>query len=585
VKCIVPKILAGDFKHADKELAIQDIMERMNPADKTALFKMVSDLPDGRNKNMRLTALFESLTIGRGSPPLSDLKLALALSEQVGNNILRQQFMGDSIQALLDSDPKDGDNTQFLIKELAQLPSTDSHYADMFGLWAELHPADAEAAVEKLPPGRVRVDAIDSVLLTLAGNNPQAAINWMLSLPPGDNPPWDGLREVIGGTDLKLDTAVVDKIPDNSTRASAIRTFFSDFLKGPSADPAVALDWLKQTASSSDYNDTVDTYIWCLSNGDEDPAFAATLAGNIADPLTRLSETTALAINWGVEDPQAALAWAANITDNGSITRNGTLVSVVSSWATTNPVAAAAYIQNSPDPSLYLPLAPAIAQTWAGSGLSSANTPPPGTWTAADPTAALIWVNSLPDSDAKNQALGNVLAGVAKTDFTTAWSDASNLPATDNPEAIMGNLVGVEAQQNPAQAAALLSQLPADATQLSATTAVATTWAKQDPQALSNWINTLPPGAERDTSVEQLVAAQTTKDPAGSFTWANTLANPGLRASQIQTVLTHWAGTDLIAALNAIQSANLTDPQRAALTQTLAKVTSVASQNISSGTP
>ncbi len=582
----ITKILAGDFKQDDKAEAIKNIIYRINSADKTALFKMISDLPNSRKKTMLQEALINSLL----GPPgdVQNPALALSLSKQVENGELRRDLINRSLSELADNDPKDGGDLQLAISEFAKLPSVDvdpQNYGDILGALAKLHPADAEAAATQLPPGRAREDAIDSVAMTLAGDNPQAAINWMLSLPPSDNPPWDDLLEVIGGTDLKLDTAVVDKILDSSTRASAIRTVFFDYLKGPSADPAVALDWLKQTAPSSDYNDTVDTYIQCLSNGDEDTAFAATLAGNIADPLTRLSETTALATKWGAEAPQAALAWAANLTDFGSITRNGTLVSVVSSWATINPVAAAAYIQNSPDPSLYLSLAPAIAQTWAGSGPSSANTPPPGTWTSSDPAAALTWVNSLPDSDAKSQALGNVLVGVAKTDFTTAWNDASSLPATDNPEAVMGNLVGVEAQQNPAQAAAMLSQFPADATQLSATTAVATTWAKQDPQALSNWINTLPPGAERDASVEQLVAAQTVKDPSGSFTWANTLSNPDLRASQIQTVLTSWAGADLTAALNAIQSANLTDPQRDALTQTLSKVASVVSPNTASGTP
>jgi hypothetical protein len=55
-----------------------------------------------------------------------------------------------------------------------------------------------------------------------------------------------------------------------------------------------------------------------------------------------------------------------------------------------------------------------------------------------------------------------------------------------------------------------------------------------------------------------------------------------LRASQIQTVLTNWVTKDPTAALNAVQSTNLTDTQRANLVQTLAKTQAATAQKVTS---
>jgi hypothetical protein len=152
-----------------------------------------------------------------------------------------------------------------------------------------------------------------------------------------------------------------------------------------------------------------------------------------------------------------------------------------------------------------------------------------------NPQAAFTFSNSLPDGDAKNQTLNNVLVSMAQSNFTTAWIDATALPVTDNPIGIMTNLVGSLANMNPAQAAGMLSQFPTGTAQDNATSTVAATWIRQDPQAFTVWLNAQPPGDVRDTAIAQLASSsQATKDPAGVMAWVNTVSNPQTKASLIR---------------------------------------------------
>ena len=85
-------------------------------------------------------------------------------------------------------------------------------------------------------------------------------------------------------------------------------------------------------------------------------------------------------------------------------------------------------------------------------------------------------------------------------------------------------------------------------------------------------INTLPSGEARDGAVTQLISSQGQKDPATAFTWAASISTDTTRFNELNTVVAQWAAKDPAATTTAIQSASLSDQQRASLLKSVQKV-------------
>src|ERR1019366_9518499 len=101
---------------------------------------------------------------------------------------------------------------------------------------------------------------------------------------------------------------------------------------------------------------------------------------------------------------------------------------------------------------------------------------------------------------------------------------------------------------------------------LNTTTAtLAGNWLKHDPTAASQWINTLPAGDARDGAVTQLIATEGKNNSPVAFNWAASISNEDTKQAQMDNVIMEWAGRDPAAATAAVQSATLSDQQRAIL--------------------
>ncbi|MDB4491852.1 hypothetical protein N9260_02415 [bacterium] len=88
---------------------------------------------------------------------------------------------------------------------------------------------------------------------------------------------------------------------------------------------------------------------------------------------------------------------------------------------------------------------------------------------------------------------------------------------------------------------------------------MASAWIRQDSLAASEWIGELPAGPSRDAAVRRLVNQIQGDDPSSAFAWATTLGDESRRTSELQSVLSQWKQTDPNAALQALQSTNLSD--------------------------
>src|SRR5262249_17760341 len=101
---------------------------------------------------------------------------------------------------------------------------------------------------------------------------------------------------------------------------------------------------------------------------------------------------------WVRENPRDAMSWARGLPEGPS--KNSVLSSVAGTLAETNPQQAADYFTQLP-PAAQKTAAEQIAQQWGQS----------------DPDAAANWAQSLPESDARKEAVRTVASALAAQDL------------------------------------------------------------------------------------------------------------------------------------------------------------------------
>ncbi len=316
-----------------------------------------------------------------------------------------------------------------------------------------------------------------------------------------------------------------------------------------------ALDWLNQVATGETYTKSVQSVFSSLGDFEVDPKMVDDVLGKVTEPELRAAAFAEIAGIWGRDDPQAALTWAQSLsaTDSAASTQalnfvveqwgdddpkaalswaqiqaadgnppveSKFLSTVVSNWATWDPAAAAAFVQNAPDPSPYLDAAETVVTFLA----------------EEKPAPALTFAESLPAGPDKNKALSSVLSQIADYDFSSAWQEILGLPSGPDRDVIMGNLIVGETDRDPANAAGLIGQLTDPRAQIEATKALTQTWVRADSRGATAWVNSLAPGDLRDSAVGQLVAAQMNTDPAAALVLAGSMADPHAQAAQVQAI-------------------------------------------------
>jgi hypothetical protein len=207
-------------------------------------------------------------------------------------------------------------------------------------------------------------------------------------------------------------------------------------------------------------------------------------------------------------------------------------------------------------------------------------------WANANPTAALAWVDQLPDGPLKQSAEITVGYEAARTDPEAALEHAAGMPPGAERDDLLGYAAAQWSASSPKAAAdwvAMMDEGPLR-TRLAATVAtawgesdpvaadafaqsnlpegrllsdtlvgIAQRWVQTDPQAASAWVNSLPEGELRNAAIENIVKLWADKNPAQAGAWLNTLpATPsrdsGIRAYSEQIAPAYpgsamtWAG-------------------------------------------
>jgi hypothetical protein len=202
-----------------------------------------------------------------------------------------------------------------------------------------------------------------------------AAAAWARSLPAGD---WraEALKQVAlawSGQDLNKAVGWARSLPDGSERESGLLAIAHEAVR---SDPMTALQ------------------------------IAADLpTGGSSDELIRRA-----AMEWASEDAEAAAAWARQIED--AALREQVLSGVALAWGDRDPMAAAIFILNE------LPSGRPQADTLIGIVQR---------WAQQDPTQAIAWVESFPESTLRRDALANL----AQQGFWPAEPEPLNYSLTE----------------------------------------------------------------------------------------------------------------------------------------------------------
>lgn len=525
-----PKSVATNAgKHAFLEALF--LQGPVKPQDVPALLAILHDLPESNDKQIIIYEIVARLAGSKGfQTGGEDPALAIQLLGSLSDQGQRKQLMEIALETLSTIDARQ------TLSVLASLPSgyiSPQYYKNIFSNMARRYPEDVAALVANLPPGDMRNNAMQGLAQGWLMINPQAAVQWAVSLRPEDSAVIDDMIQRLASSNSALAASYLQKMTDPVAISSTIQTISLKMATGPKADPASALAWLNQAATGSAYNSAVASLFSGLASPSvqtsvgadgmtrtfysyykQNIPLAISMLANVTDPSAHQAAITSIAKGWAKSDPQAALTWAESLADSSAA-----LKSVVTVWASADPASAVAYVKKSPAPENFLSIAPALAQKLA----------------TTDPQAALVFGQSLPAGEIQTAALGNALIGLAGSNFTAAWTVVAGLPPGESHDAILANLVTIQAEKNPEQAAVLIATIPDVETQLMATSKLATTWLKLDPRSFTIWLNGLPPGDMRDTAITQLVSSpQAAKDPAGVMQWVSTVSNQQIKVQLLR---------------------------------------------------
>ena len=222
-----------------------------------------------------------------------------------------------------------------------------------------------------------RAEAIEALMETWVGANPQQAADWAGSLPAG----------------TFRDDAL-----------SALMVHWAGHA------PADAAGWMSRTGVDDGEAASVVAGSWAATNPSAATAWAASM-GNLETRRLALSSAVSA---WANTDPRSAAAFAERLPAND---RSAAITTVVSTWATTAPSEAAAWLTQIPFES----------DSDQAIAMGALVTP----WSTQNPAAVSKFINSLPEGPGREAAASQFAVSAAATAPAEALMWAMNLKEPD----------------------------------------------------------------------------------------------------------------------------------------------------------
>lgn len=255
---------------------------------------------------------------------------------------------------------------------------------------------------------------------------------------------------------------------------------------------------------------------------------------------------------WAETDPIAAMAY----TDKMGMTGNFVRPTVLQSWASVDPAAAAKYYADNSRQFTMMGMMGGRGPMGGGGGASVIASE----WARQDPTGALAWASSLTGNE-KSAAMSSVVREVAGTDpqkastmvasmdpaaqsqaneevarkwgaknFAEAEAWIRTLPADQQGAALATAIAGLS-KDNPLLASQKIAALPADDARNEATQALARNWSQKNPQEAANWLVKQTDEATVNHSIGDIMPNWVSSDPKAALAFVNAQAAGPLRDS------------------------------------------------------
>ena len=216
-------------------------------------------------------------------------------------------------------------------------------------------------------------------------------------------------------------------------------------------------------------------------------------------------------------DPRLAL----QLADGAGSVRDGTFSRIFSSWAETDPAAAAAY-------ALQLPAGQKREQ--AISGVLS-------TWAQADPKAAMSFAEQLPPGNARRNALRQVFYGLSGSNPEEAAKLVLSSKDASFRNELIQNVASNGAYRDLDGAIAWAKSIPDAGLRAKAINGMMHQWSQTDPVAAATFVEVLPAGPQRNNAISSMASNWATRDPQAALAWAEKLGSMDSRNQALQSVI------------------------------------------------
>ncbi|MCI0747498.1 MAG: hypothetical protein L0Y58_19000 [Verrucomicrobia subdivision 3 bacterium] len=412
--------------------------------------------------------LSKRLSSGKNSPADFDVVLQAASAEvdpAARQNLLREWAQSVGLNAMAE--------TLAHIEQVADPELQSAFRLALLSRWTELDAAGAMQAVQSFRLS----DAQTTVLRVWAEEDLSEALSWF------------GKQTAADGLNQEHCELLVRALGQH--------------------DPARALSWMDEAVPESLRHDLYSPFFrqWAQ----RDPAAAASMLLQLADPLQGKSDFTALgnvllglvAGQWASADLNSAVAWAQALPEGAA--KSEALAQISYRWAGTDPQTAASYASSQNDARMLSNVA--------------------GAWAEREPHAAANYAAGLPSGSAQDAAVISVVSVWARSEPMTVLDWVREFSEGPLRERAFDELLGP--------------------------------WAGSDPAGASAWLHTLADGARRDEAISNFVRVIEGVYPESAFQWAATITDEGGRLQRMQTSARAWLTTDPAAAQRGIAQSDL----------------------------
>lgn len=491
---LIQSLPAGD----DRQSLLGSLVNAWASQDTRAAFQWARDLPESGDRQVALTATLDKL--GEADPAaLREFILREPANTVVVNRVstLARQIAGTNAAAVLEwarrlppgttRDTVLGQGILALesleptnaVALAGQLPAGETRRSTLRGIysrWARQDPKAAAVTTAGLPPSD-RADALESVAQHWAASEPEAAIQWVLSLEASADRR-RAERAVVNALEQEQPAkaaAFVAMLPDSEHSATLLESALG---RWAGLDLNAAAGWLEQKPDGLRRRAGYRKLAQVALRTDLQRATAFALQTSPDDGYNSVREEVAR--RWAESDPEAATKWL--LTNGSSGTRlSYAFNSAFSRWAQKTPQTALAFITSLPKES------PVFTGTQT---LADFLRTPLYDWSRQDPAAAMNWLGSNATTQARTSLHYSILRQWADRDPMGMLAWLHDQPAGEFHDKYAASGLAGLAFERPELAAQRVDLITDEKQRHTTMQSIYSSWRRRDPTAAADWLKT-----------------------------------------------------------------------------------------------